>query len=206
MSGLTRDETHAWSRTLTHGSAGGYVLTVARAGRTGRPPARLGRLREGLHSSCGTGQHGRASPRWLLHWPSSRLDCRQVARSPSRRHSVALEQARSGEDGTSGAGANSGNTSTGNAERDKNGNGGNASAGEGGTTDTTAPEEAPLPENADLLAALGILDVVTAYDLDAVDWSRYPDCAAAATAGRCGSVGSQRHQYGRAGAVRRDVR
>ena len=79
--------------------------------------------------------------------------------------SVTLEQARSGEDGTSGSGANSGNTSTGNAERDKNGNGGNLlSAGEGGTTDTTAPEEAPLPENADLLAALGILDVVTTYD------------------------------------------
>jgi hypothetical protein len=81
--------------------------------------------------------------------------------------SVALEQARSGEDGTSGSGANSGNTSTGNAERDKNGNGGNASvasAGEGGNTDSTAPEEAPLPENADLLAALGILDVVTTYD------------------------------------------
>ena len=78
--------------------------------------------------------------------------------------SVALEQSSSGQDGTSGSGANSGNTSTGNAERDKNGNGGNASAGEGGTTDTTAPEEAPLPENADLLAALGVLDIVAAYD------------------------------------------
>jgi hypothetical protein len=81
--------------------------------------------------------------------------------------SVALEQASSGKDGTSGSGANSGNTSTGNAERDKNGNGGSASvasAGEGGTSDTTAPDAAPLPENADLLAALGILDVVTTYD------------------------------------------
>jgi len=78
--------------------------------------------------------------------------------------SVALEQASSGKDGTSGSGANSGNTSTGNAERDKNGNGGSASAGEGGTSDTAAPEAAPLPENADLLAALGILDVVTTYD------------------------------------------
>jgi hypothetical protein len=82
--------------------------------------------------------------------------------------SVALEQASSGEDGTTGAGANSGNTSTGNGERDNHGNGGNASAGdagEGGTTETTASDEPPLPENADLLAALGVLDDVTAYDL-----------------------------------------
>jgi hypothetical protein len=82
--------------------------------------------------------------------------------------SVALEQARSGEDGTSGAGAGSGNTSTGNAKRDKDGNGGNASAGdagEGGTTDTADSDEAPLPENAEVLAALGVLDVVEAYDL-----------------------------------------
>jgi hypothetical protein len=81
---------------------------------------------------------------------------------------AALEQARSGEDGTSGSGANSGNTSTGNAERDKDGNGGNASAGsagEGGTTETADAEGAPLPENAELLEALGILDDVTAYDL-----------------------------------------
>jgi hypothetical protein len=81
---------------------------------------------------------------------------------------AALEQARSGEDGTSGAGANSGNSSTGNAERDKDGNGGNASAGsagEGGTTETADAEGAPLPENAELLEALGILDDVTAYDL-----------------------------------------
>ena len=39
------------------------------------------------------------------------------------------------------------------------------SAGEGGTTETADSEEAPLPENAELLEALGILDVVTAYDL-----------------------------------------
>jgi hypothetical protein len=80
---------------------------------------------------------------------------------------VALEQARSGEDGNSGAGANSGNTSTGNAERDKDGNGGNASAGsagDGGTTETADPEAA-LPENAELLEALGILEVVNAYGL-----------------------------------------
>jgi hypothetical protein len=72
--------------------------------------------------------------------------------------SAALEQARSGEDGTTGAGADSGNTSTGNAKRDKNGNGGSTSAGsagEGGTTDTAADSE----------EALGILDDVTAYDL-----------------------------------------
>lgn len=82
--------------------------------------------------------------------------------------SATLEQARSGEDGTSGSGANSGNMSTGHAERDKDGNGGNASAGsagEGGTTETAATEGAPLPENAELLEALGILDDVTAYDL-----------------------------------------
>jgi hypothetical protein len=82
--------------------------------------------------------------------------------------SVALEQARSGEDGSSGAGADSGNTSTGNAKRDKDGNGGNASAGdagEGGTTETANAEESSLPENAELLEALGILDEVAAYDL-----------------------------------------
>jgi hypothetical protein len=82
--------------------------------------------------------------------------------------SAALEQARSGEDGSTGAGANSGNSSTGNAERDNHGNGGSASAGsagEGGTTGTGGSQAAPLPENADLLEALGILDVVTAYNL-----------------------------------------
>jgi hypothetical protein len=82
--------------------------------------------------------------------------------------SATLEQARSGEDGTSGAGANLGDASTGNAERDKHGNGGNASvasAGEGGTTETADPEAAPLPENAELLEALGVLDVVAAYNL-----------------------------------------
>ena len=82
--------------------------------------------------------------------------------------SEALEQARSGEDGTSGAGAGSGNTSTGNAKRDKDGNGGSASAGEGGeggTTESADTEEAPLPENAEVLEALGILDEVAAYNL-----------------------------------------
>jgi hypothetical protein len=86
--------------------------------------------------------------------------------------SVALEQARSGEDGTTGAGANSGNTSTGNAERDKDGNASSASAGsagEGGTTGTTTSEEESLPENADLLAALGILELVAAYNLSVLD-------------------------------------
>lgn len=61
-----------------------------------------------------------------------------------------------------------GNASTGNAKRDNQGNGGDASvasAGEGGTTEAANPDAAPLPENADLLEALGILDVVTAYDL-----------------------------------------
>ena len=82
--------------------------------------------------------------------------------------SATLEQASSGEDGSTGAGATVGNASTGNAERDKHGNGGNASAGsagEGGTTGTEDPEAAPLPENAELLAALGILDVVAAHNL-----------------------------------------
>ena len=88
MSGPVQDETRAWVRTLTQGRIGGYGLAVVRTGRTGRPPARPGRLREGLHSSCGKAQHGRASPRSLLHWPSSRQDCRQAARSPRRRHQL----------------------------------------------------------------------------------------------------------------------
>jgi hypothetical protein len=80
-----------------------------------------------------------------------------------------LAQARSGEDGTSGAGAGSGNTSTGNAGRDKDGNGGNASAGsagEVGSTESADSDEAALPENAEVLSALGVLDDVTLYDLD----------------------------------------
>ena len=91
--------------------------------------------------------------------------------------SAALEQARSGEDGTTGSGADSGNTSTGNAKRDKNGNGGSTSAGsagEGGTTGTADAEGPPLPENADLLEALGILEVVTAYDLTVLSGLNIP--------------------------------
>jgi hypothetical protein len=91
--------------------------------------------------------------------------------------SATLEQASSGEDGTSGSGANSGNTSTGNAERDRDGNGGNASAGdagEGGTTDTGTSEGAPLPENAETLEALGILDIVIAYDLTVLSGLEIP--------------------------------
>ena len=86
--------------------------------------------------------------------------------------SVALEQARSGEDGSSGAGATSGNTATGNAKRDSVGNGGtvtSGSAGEGGTTEPEDSEEESLPENAELLAALGILEVVAAYDLTVLE-------------------------------------
>lgn len=94
---------------------------------------------------------------------------------------VALEQARSGEDGTSGAGATSGSMTSGNdsAKRDKNGNGGTASAGSAGTGTTDvasggggnggggeAASAAPLPENAEVLDALGILDDVTVYGLD----------------------------------------
>ena len=86
--------------------------------------------------------------------------------------SVALEQARSGEDGSSGAGATSGNTATGNAKRDDEGNGGtvtSGSAGEGGTTEPEDSEEESLPENAELLEALGILEVVAAYDLTVLE-------------------------------------
>ena len=85
-----------------------------------------------------------------------------------------LEQARSGEDGTSGTGAGAGNTTTGNAERDKDGNGGNASAGSAGegvtdvagSTESADSGEAALPENAEVLNALGVLEEVTLYDLD----------------------------------------
>ena len=81
----------------------------------------------------------------------------------------ALEQARSGEDGTSGAGAGSGNMTTGNAHRDANGNGGSVSsagsAGESGASGSEAPAAAPLPENAEVLAALGVLDEVQANGL-----------------------------------------
>ena len=45
------------------------------------------------------------------------------------------------------------------------GNVSTASAGEGGTSEPADSEAAPLPENAELLEALGVLDVVTAYDL-----------------------------------------
>ena len=84
-----------------------------------------------------------------------------------------LEQARAGEDGSSGSGAGSGNTSTGNGGRDEDGNGGNASAGSAGegvtdvagSTESTESSEAALPENAELLDALGVLDDVTAYNL-----------------------------------------
>ena len=83
--------------------------------------------------------------------------------------SQTLEQARSGEDGTSGAGAGSGNMTTGNANRDKNGNGGSVSsagsAGEAGTAENAEPSGAPLPENAEVLAALGVLDEVQANGL-----------------------------------------
>jgi hypothetical protein len=94
---------------------------------------------------------------------------------------VALEQARSNEDGTSGAGATSGSMTSGNdsARRDRNGNGGTVSAGSPGegATDTAsgggggngggeASSAPPLPENAEVLAALGILDDVTIYGLD----------------------------------------
>lgn len=86
--------------------------------------------------------------------------------------SVALEQARKGEDGSSSAGAGSGNMSSGNAKRDSNGNGGSSSevATAGSGSDSGAApaegEAAPLPENAELLDRLGILDDVTTYGVD----------------------------------------
>jgi hypothetical protein len=82
---------------------------------------------------------------------------------------VALEQARSGEDGTSGAGAGSGNMSSGNADRDNNGNAGTATAGTAGDTENSGNGEAgseSLPENAELLDALGVLDDVTMAGID----------------------------------------
>lgn len=86
---------------------------------------------------------------------------------------VALEQARKGEDGSSNAGAGSGSMESGKAGRDKDGNGGSASAGGAGETATadgsngsSGEKAAPLPENAELLDALGILDDVTTYGVD----------------------------------------
>jgi hypothetical protein len=82
---------------------------------------------------------------------------------------VALEQARSGEDGTSGAGAGSGNMSSGNADRDNNGNAGTATAGTAGDSENSGNGEAgseSLPENAELLDALGVLDDVTMAGID----------------------------------------
>jgi hypothetical protein len=88
--------------------------------------------------------------------------------------SVALEQARKGEDGTTGAGATPGNMESGGSRRDGNGNGENATAGGAGEVATADGSSdaagsgggAPLPENAELLDALGILDDVTTYGID----------------------------------------
>lgn len=90
---------------------------------------------------------------------------------------VELEQARSGEDGTSGAGAGSGNMSSGNAKRDNNGNAGTASAGTAGDTGNTEDPEASsesLPENAELLDALGVLDDVTMAGIDVLTGLQIP--------------------------------
>jgi hypothetical protein len=95
----------------------------------------------------------------------------------------AYKRARAGEDGSTGVGAAGGNTTTGDeAKRDKNGNGGNASAGSGGEATDSAgggggsgeATTEPLPENAETLAALGVLDDVTAYDLDILDGLNIP--------------------------------
>ncbi len=87
-----------------------------------------------------------------------------------------LEQARAGEDGTTGAGAGSGNTSTGNAERDNNGNAGSASAGSAGEVGSSesADAEAALPENAEVLDAVGVLDEAILYDLDVLSGLNIP--------------------------------
>lgn len=90
---------------------------------------------------------------------------------------IALEQARSGEDGTSGAGATSGSASSGNAGRDRNGNGGNASvasAGEGGSSESAEAPTESLPENAELLDALGVLDDVTMAGIDVLTGLQIP--------------------------------
>ena len=90
---------------------------------------------------------------------------------------VALEQARSGEDGTSGAGATSGNMSSGDAERDRNGNAGTASAGtagEAGTGESPEASSESLPENAELLDALGVLDDVTMAGIDVLTGLEIP--------------------------------
>jgi hypothetical protein len=99
--------------------------------------------------------------------------------------SVALEQARRGEDGVSGAGATSGNLESGSAKRDKDGNGGTASAGGSGEVATgntstdgavedSSSDAPPPPANADLLSALGILDDVTIYGIDVLSDSDIP--------------------------------
>jgi hypothetical protein len=90
---------------------------------------------------------------------------------------VALEQARSGEDGTSGAGAGSGNMSSGNADRDNNGNAGTATAGTAGDSENSGNGEAgseSLPENAELLDALGVLDDVTMAGIDVLTGLEIP--------------------------------
>jgi hypothetical protein len=90
---------------------------------------------------------------------------------------LALEQARSGEDGTSGAGATSGNMSSGNGGRDRSGNGGEASvasAGEGGAAEDTEASSEALPENAELLDALGVLDDVTMAGIDVLTGLQIP--------------------------------
>ncbi len=101
--------------------------------------------------------------------------------------SVALEQARRGEDGVSGAGATSGNLESGSSKRDKDGNGGTASAGGSGevatgntstdgasASDGSSADAPPPPANADLLSALGILDDVTTYGIDVLSDSDIP--------------------------------
>ncbi len=90
---------------------------------------------------------------------------------------MVLEQARSGEDGTSGAGAGSGNMSSGNAGRDNNGNAGTATAGTAGDTGNAENPEASsesLPENAELLEALGVLDDVTMAGIDVLTGLQIP--------------------------------
>jgi hypothetical protein len=90
---------------------------------------------------------------------------------------VVLEQARSGEDGTSGAGAGSGNMSSGNAGRDRNGNAGTATAGtagEAGNAENPEASSESLPENAELIDALGVLDDVTAAGIDVLTGLQIP--------------------------------
>ena len=137
-----------------------------------RPGCAIGRTTSTMLSKRALARAAAITGALTLYGASLPFDAVLAQQSPV----VALEQARKGEDGSSNAGAGSGNMSSGTASRDKNGNGGSANAGSAGEVATAdgssggaAPaggEAAPLPENAELLDRLGILDDVTTYGVD----------------------------------------